>query len=761
MPFRTREVARLLVETGRRCAICRSLHNVQVHHIRPRALGGTDDIENAIPLCPNCHNEVHGSYALGRVTRRYTEAELREHLRRARELAAVLPSADRHGVPNTAQTGLPEPLWNAPHPINPHFHGRTSILDRLDRAAHQDGIATLALVGLGGEGKTQIAIEHTHRAAAWVDLIWWLRAERPEVLLDDYAALCATLGITVGDRPSTAELARAVTARLARGDLRWLLVFDNVRSPEDVLPLLPSRGQGEVLLTSQDQRCSRIAELISVESFRPDEAIEFLLRRTMRDDRNGAGLLNERLGGLALALEQAAAFVYASGLPFLDYVQLLEDRGISAMRGKSVFGYPHTVATVWAASLATAEADHPLAMTIARWCGFLYAEGIPRRLVADGVAETAGADALAVAEATARLAELSLIRIGEDVLTMHRLVQSYLREEAQEHAPELLREILLVLDSTFPPDPEEPLVWPACDQLLPHVLAATSHARSADVSPRVRAHLLDRCGIYLNARASHAAAETVLAEAAETLGADDDSSAERGRVLTHLARAERNLGRLSDAHEHATAAVTTLRRAGDETETRFALSDALSMLGRVLFDQRDLEQALWVLNDAQELLAGVKDAPPAQLNGLLNQLGRVLRDMGEYTRAEQVLREALERDEATFGPHHPRTAWTLDNLGTVLNALGRNDDAEALLTRALRIEESVNGPQHPRVAWTLANLAAVARDQGSPDAASALLTRALAIETRAYGIDNPRTASTAASLDALEVSRDDAEPGRW
>lgn len=70
------------------CAVCNHLHGVQLHHITPRNEGGSDDISNAIPLCPNCHDATHAQYGAGRTTRAYTEHELRKHLARTVELAA-------------------------------------------------------------------------------------------------------------------------------------------------------------------------------------------------------------------------------------------------------------------------------------------------------------------------------------------------------------------------------------------------------------------------------------------------------------------------------------------------------------------------------------------------------------------------------------------------------------------------------------------------------------------------------------------------
>ncbi len=86
MAFNQKQADELLAATGRRCCICGSLHNVQLHHIIPIEEGGTDGIDNAIPLCPNCHDEVHGRYASGRTTRAYTGNELKLHRQRTIDL---------------------------------------------------------------------------------------------------------------------------------------------------------------------------------------------------------------------------------------------------------------------------------------------------------------------------------------------------------------------------------------------------------------------------------------------------------------------------------------------------------------------------------------------------------------------------------------------------------------------------------------------------------------------------------------------------
>ncbi len=99
MGFDNREAEKLLSECGRRCCICGYLHRIQVHHIVP----GDDNIENGIPLCPNCHDEVHTAYSPGRTTRTYSTEELKQHRKRTIEQASSLAKPKDIRVGRTAE----------------------------------------------------------------------------------------------------------------------------------------------------------------------------------------------------------------------------------------------------------------------------------------------------------------------------------------------------------------------------------------------------------------------------------------------------------------------------------------------------------------------------------------------------------------------------------------------------------------------------------------------------------------------------------
>src|SRR3954466_5047411 len=154
--------------------------------------------------------------------------------------------AEPSGRPGFA--GALPAVWRVP-PRNPRFTGRDGMLAELRRRLHT-GEATLvvqALYGLGGVGKTQLALEYAHRYAADYDLVWWLDAEQPVLITDQLASLAARLNLAPG--PTVAATVDRLLAEL-RGRNRWLLLFDNAERPADIAAYQPG-GLGHVLITSR------------------------------------------------------------------------------------------------------------------------------------------------------------------------------------------------------------------------------------------------------------------------------------------------------------------------------------------------------------------------------------------------------------------------------------------------------------------------------------------------------------------------------
>jgi hypothetical protein len=186
-------------------------------------------------------------------------------------------------------------------PRNLTFTGRD---DALDRIAREIGTGPVAIYGIGGVGKSSIALEYAHRGYAGerYRIVWWIRAESSLTLTEDLAALAAHVGI-----PETADQEAAVNGVLAAlaGRDGWLLVFDNAPDADSVRRWLPP-GRGHTLLTSRALRWDGTATRVEVTEFARAESLLYLSRRSSAEDA-GAEMLADTLGDFPLALAQAAA----------------------------------------------------------------------------------------------------------------------------------------------------------------------------------------------------------------------------------------------------------------------------------------------------------------------------------------------------------------------------------------------------------------------------------------------------------------------
>src|SRR3954454_12877337 len=211
------------------------------------------------------------------------------------------PSGDRPGFAGS----LPG-MWKVP-PRNPRVTGRDGMVTELRRRLRA-GEATLvvqALYGLGGVGKTQLAIEYAHRFAADYQLVWWIDAEQPVLIPDQLAALAARLNLPAG--PTVADTVDRLLAELRHWD-RWLLLFDNAERPADVAGYRPG-GAGHVLITSRFPGWGALGGRLEVDVLARAETIALLRARipTMREEL--ADKLAAELGDLPLAAAQAAGYV--------------------------------------------------------------------------------------------------------------------------------------------------------------------------------------------------------------------------------------------------------------------------------------------------------------------------------------------------------------------------------------------------------------------------------------------------------------------
>jgi len=600
--------------------------------------------------------------------------------------------------------------------------------------------------------------------------VWWVRAEQPATLVGDLADLAITLGLADPEEAGQ-QLAVAAVRRWLEDHDRWLLVLDNAGAPDmstglevlltRLVDLLPQVPHGQVLVTSRDASWEEYAAVAELEVFTPEEATAFLLARSAASDEQAAVQIAALLGWLPLALEQAGAYVRQTRLPLATYLDRLRQfPALTMAKGRPRDRDPRdTIATTWQVSLEQVL-PVPGAAAMLEVCAFLGPEEIPRGLFAqhleprpEALAELSD-DPFALDEAIAALRRYALVKADEQALTVHRLLQQVIRDQANPHqAGQWATAALRMLRAAFPSEHRNPSVWPTYARLLPHALAVTGHAESLDIEPELTAWLLNQAGLYVRQRGAYQHARLLQARALAIceahLGPDHPDTA---RSLQDLAMVLYDQGDLDTAralYERALAIREASLRP-DHPDIAWSLHG----LALVLRAQGDLDPAR-ILHERALAIRESRLGPdhPETARSLAN-LGSILADQGDLPAALALHERALAIREARLGPDHPDTAWSLYSLAVALHAQGSLEDARMMHERALAIREAHLGSEHPNTARSLNQIATVLADQGNLDGARALHERALAIREARLGADHPDTLRSREALAAVIAALD-------
>lgn len=243
---------------------------------------------------------------------------------RIRRMASQAPTGERgkpvtapkfppamRAVPREARfPGAMPRLWNVPA-RNPNFVGRREALAALrDALAARPTVTVHSVHGMGGVGKTQLVNEFAYLRATDYDLVWWVSAEQPAAIPDQFSRLATVLGVDPEGDPETVRAAVHGALREVPG---WLLVFDNADTVEDVrvwLPAvpLPAGIPGHVVVTTRRAGFEELGRVLDLDVVTPEEAVQLMRTRAPRLPEPEAGQIAAKLGRLPLALELAAAY---------------------------------------------------------------------------------------------------------------------------------------------------------------------------------------------------------------------------------------------------------------------------------------------------------------------------------------------------------------------------------------------------------------------------------------------------------------------
>ncbi len=649
-------------------------------------------------------------------------------------------------VSPSSATLVPDKIWNVPYPHNPFFTGREELLTQLATTLHAGQPTALsqpqAISGLGGIGKTQLALEYAYRYRGDYQVVLWAQADTRENLTSSYLTIATLLNLPEKSEQESTRVITAVKNWLQR-HTNWLLILDNADDLALARGFLPPSFGGHVLLTTRAQATGRFAHRLEVDILSTELGALFLLRRASllpanaileqatADEQARAREMCKEVGGLPLALDQAGAYIEETGCSLADYQRLYQDRRadlLSERRGQLVDDHPLPVATTWSLSFAQVEQKSPAAADLLRLCAFLAPDAIPEEMITQGAEHlgpqlaSVGADSYLLNQAIEALRAYSLLRRETSSgtapsLSVHRLVQAVILDQMDEQDRKLwAQRAARAVNAAFPG--VEYQTWPQCDRLLPHALLCAELIAQEQMTFLEATHLLNQTGYYLYERARYREAEPLIKHA--------------------LVIRKQELGAI---HPLVASSLNSL-------------ADLYFAQGKYLEVEPLYVQALDIL---RAVFGFEHPSTTYQLNGLAN----LYKHQGKYGKAEPLYMHILDIWKATYGPRHPNIASSLNNLAELHRAQGKYAEAEPLYLQALDIWEATVGSEHLNIAIVLNNLAALYKEQGRYAEVERLYLRVLSIWEATVGAEHPNVAASLTGLAMLysdQEKYEDAEP---
>jgi tetratricopeptide (TPR) repeat protein len=675
---------------------------------------------------------------------------------RAQGLPPRPPSpADRpaHLSASRPVAGAPT-VWGNTPPRNPNFTGREELLDKLhQRLLREKATAVVphTLHGMGGVGKSLLAVEYLYRRMADYDVVWWISAERTAQISLSLVELAPRLGLPTGSDVSSTVTSVLEALRIGVPYANWILVFDNAESPESVRQFFPAGGSGNILITSRNPQWASLARPLEVDVFMREESKRLLTIRSPEISDAEADRLAGALGDLPLAIEQAAAWHAETGMPVDEYLRLLDEKRVDLLYGTAPLDNPHPVIAAWNISLDRLEAKNPAAYQLLQLCSFYAPEPIARSMFMQMPPSSITPELDAALEDTIRLGQAirdigrySLARFDHrtNSLQMHRLVQAALQFRMTEEDRVTMRHgAHMLLVASDPNDPNNALRWARYGALYPHVVVSGAVQSDETWVRRLVVNEVTYLLHWGDYESCLELARSAYENWSRRLGEEHTQTLQIARWLGFL---QFSMGRYREAAElNATTLEVCLRSLGPHHQ------DTVDALGNVAMDHRvrgAFTEALDLTDSVhQQYLQLIGTDDPETLRAAHN-LGVSLRLVGQFGRAYELDKHTRRNRIQTFGQDHIDSLRTWLGMIVDLRELG---DYKTALTYHREITEQATtllGDSNPFTLSCVRLLAVALRKAGEREEAAATAERIHAELVRRYGHHNPESMAAALEL---------------
>lgn len=615
----------------------------------------------------------------------------------------------------------------------------------------------LVLGGIGGIGKTQLAINYAKQHYNSYSCILWLKATTEATLKNSLLAVAnRILPPETFSKLDDDQLLFRVSNWLSTPDnTRWLLIFDNHDEPDQyrITQYYPSTAHGSIIITTrQPDRVN--GEKVKVQSMdKEEESLRILAAQSGRENVTSdpdARQLAERLDGHPLALTTAGAFLNSSSLSFSEYLQWYESKWKTIDSVKELADNPsRTLYTTWNLSFMWIQQENVQAANLLRFLAYLDHQDIWYELLQGGQGRDQPAWFI-------ELASSEFVFEGAmQTLAQYSLVESH--RETHSYSLHMLVHDWILNDLNHDIDPNQ--YWLAFDCVASHVSSGDWDNLSALRNRRITPHAVRLVGeqfqkvgsqqLWLQNRLS----ETDVI--AQLLNQQVQYEAAEQMYMRVLIGKEMALGR-----EH-TSTLSTVNNLGLLYYDQGKLAEAEYMYIRVLAGYEkalghshpstlntvsqlgNLYRAQGKLNEAEEMniraLTGIKNTlGPNHISTLdtINNLGLLYADQGKFIEAEHMYFRALAGYQKALGRDYPSTFNTINNLGLLYRHQGKLDKAEHMFLRALAGKEKGLGAKHPSTFIIVNNLVDLYRDQGRLDDANKIFEQALAKKDEALRLES-------------------------
>ncbi|KAK3360381.1 hypothetical protein B0T25DRAFT_473595 [Lasiosphaeria hispida] len=711
--------------------------------------------------------------------------------------AACMKAFLDHWVPSVPL--LPEqhgPRFLIPYLKNDMFTGRTFLLKKLQQQLFPSASQSrIALFGLGGIGKTQVALEYSYwlRKAHPNVSVFWVHASNAGRFRQAYTSIAQECQIP-GHNDPNADLLPLVKMWLEGKNCgRWLMVIDNaddtqVFFSQPVDPeiagtsgqdgnlgrYLPECAHGAILVTTRNKqtglRLTQGKPPIEVGKMNEGESSQ-LLRATLGEVGiipEELAMLSSRLEHLPLALVQATAFIQENTTTVSDYLRLIDqsDQDLVNLLSEDFETVgrdsetPRAVAETWMLSFEKIQQQNAFAGEILSLISLFDRQAIPLVFLSHYRKQQQRGESggeIHITKALGILKAFSIIAEDKDHnLDMHRLVQLVTRKwlASKGTMQRFAGQALLAVSQVYPLGEFENRI--VCGAYLPHAYAVLKSEDTGSRDERVaRALLFHNVARYFQHQGRWKDAEKSQFNALELLKAvQGDGHPDTLTSMNNLAFIYSNQGRWKEAETLGVRAAEISKKVlGDEHPGTLGSMNNLATTYSKQGRWKETETLVVRVVEISKKVLG--DEHPGTLASM-NNLATTYSNQGRWKEAETLGVWVVEMMKKVLGGEHPDTLASMNNLATTYSKQGRWKEAETLGVRVVEIKKRVLGDEHPGTLASMNNLAITYSNQGRWKEAETLGVWVVEMMKKVLGGEHP---DTLGSMNNLETTY--SRQGRW